>query len=148
MKTSNLSADNLKKILHLDGSIPEATIRSGDIGQRIPCSDSGQLIKTLISLRPLLLQLLQLLQFELLLWQNVAMQFLAPDSHKRDNLPYRHMPEAGHLTRRSTCCSTGRSTCFPTGRSPRRSTTLSLPSNRPLEFWFSYFVKNGLGVLS
>ena len=46
MNTSNLSADNFKKILVLDGSTPEPTIRSGDIGQRIPCFDSCQLITT------------------------------------------------------------------------------------------------------
>ena len=35
MKTSNLSADNFKKVLDLDGSTPEPAIRSGDTGQRI-----------------------------------------------------------------------------------------------------------------
>ena len=58
MKTSNLSADNLKKVLDLDGSTPEPAIRSvdldgsitepeirsGDTGQWIPCFDSCQLI--------------------------------------------------------------------------------------------------------
>ena len=48
MKTSNLSADNLKKILDLDGSTPEPAIQSGDTGQRIPCFDSCQLITTLM----------------------------------------------------------------------------------------------------
>ena len=37
LKTSNLSADNFKKILDLDGSTPEPAIRSSDTGQRIPC---------------------------------------------------------------------------------------------------------------
>ena len=45
---SNLTADNFKKILNLDGSAPEPPIRSGDTGQRIPCSDSCQLITTLM----------------------------------------------------------------------------------------------------
>ena len=49
MKTSNLSADNFKKILDLDGSTPEPAIRSGDTGQPIPCFDSCQLVTTLIS---------------------------------------------------------------------------------------------------
>ena len=48
MKTSNLSADNFKKRLELEGSTPEPVIRSGDTGQQIPCSDSGQLITTLM----------------------------------------------------------------------------------------------------
>ena len=57
MKTSNLSADNFKKILDLDkshmaldldGSTPEPAIGSGDTVQRIPCSDSCQLITTLM----------------------------------------------------------------------------------------------------
>ena len=48
MKTSNLSADNFKKILDLDGSTPEPAIRLGDTGQRIPCFDSCQLITTLM----------------------------------------------------------------------------------------------------
>ena len=42
MKTSNLSADNFKKILDLTGSTPEPAIRSGDTGQRIPCFESCQ----------------------------------------------------------------------------------------------------------
>ena len=46
LKRSNLSADNSKTILELDGSIPEPAIRSGDTGQRIPCFDSCQLIST------------------------------------------------------------------------------------------------------
>ena len=48
LKTSNLSADNFKKILDLDGSTPEPAIRSGDTGQRIPCFDSCQLITILM----------------------------------------------------------------------------------------------------
>ena len=44
-----LSADNFKKILDLDGSTPEPAIRSSDTGQRVPCFDSCQLIKTLMS---------------------------------------------------------------------------------------------------
>ena len=48
MKTSNLSADNFKQVLDLDGSTPEPTIRSGETGQRIPCFDSCQLITTLM----------------------------------------------------------------------------------------------------
>ena len=48
MKTSNLSADNFKKVLDLDGSTLEPAIRSGDTGQRIPCFDSCQLITTLM----------------------------------------------------------------------------------------------------
>ena len=48
LKTSDLSADNFKKILDLDGSTPETAIRSGDTGQRIPCFDSCQLITTLM----------------------------------------------------------------------------------------------------
>ena len=48
MKTSNLSADNFKKILDLDGSTPKPAIRSGDTGQRIPCFDSCQLITKLM----------------------------------------------------------------------------------------------------
>ena len=35
MKTSNLSADNFRKILGLDGSTPEPAIRSSDTGQGI-----------------------------------------------------------------------------------------------------------------
>ena len=49
LKTSNLSADDFKKVLDLDGSTPEPAIRSGDTGQRIPCFDSCQLITTLMS---------------------------------------------------------------------------------------------------
>ena len=41
LKTSNLSVDNLKKILDLYGSTPEPSIRSGDTGQRILCFDSS-----------------------------------------------------------------------------------------------------------
>ena len=46
LKTSNLSPNNLKKILDLDGSTPEPAIRSGDPGQRIPCFDCCQLMTT------------------------------------------------------------------------------------------------------
>ena len=42
MKTSNLSADNIKKVLNLDGLTPEPVIRSGYAGQQIPCFDSCQ----------------------------------------------------------------------------------------------------------
>ena len=48
LKSSNLSADNFKKILDLDGSTPEPAIPSGDTGQRIPCFDSCQLITALM----------------------------------------------------------------------------------------------------
>ena len=48
MKTSNLSADNFKKVLDLDESTPEPAIRPGDTGQRVPCFDSCQLITTLM----------------------------------------------------------------------------------------------------
>ena len=48
MKTSNLSADNFKKILDLGGSTPEPAIRSGVTGQRIPCFDSCQFNTTLM----------------------------------------------------------------------------------------------------
>ena len=48
MKTSNLSADNFKKVLDLDGLTPEPAIWSGDTGQRIPCFDSCQLITILM----------------------------------------------------------------------------------------------------
>ena len=37
------------KILDLDGSTPEPAIRSSDTGQRVPCFDSCQFIKTLMS---------------------------------------------------------------------------------------------------
>ena len=37
LKTSNLSADNLKKILDLDESIPEPVMRAADTGQQISC---------------------------------------------------------------------------------------------------------------
>ena len=47
--TSNLSADNSKKKLDLDGSTPEPAIRSSDTGHHIPCFDSCQLITTLMS---------------------------------------------------------------------------------------------------
>ena len=49
LKTSNLSADNVKKILDFDGSTPKPAIRSSDTGQQVPCFDSCQLIKTLMS---------------------------------------------------------------------------------------------------
>ena len=48
MKTSNLSADNFKKVLDVDGSTPEPAIWLGDTGQRISCFDSCQLITTLM----------------------------------------------------------------------------------------------------
>ena len=48
MKTSNLSADNFKKIFDLKGATPEPAIRSSDTGQLIPCSDSCHLIITLM----------------------------------------------------------------------------------------------------
>ena len=48
MKTSNLSAENFKKALDLDGWTPEPAIQSGDTGQWIPCFDSCQLITTLM----------------------------------------------------------------------------------------------------
>ena len=47
MKNSNLSADSYIKILNLDRSTPEPSIRSGDTGQRIPCLDSCQFMTTL-----------------------------------------------------------------------------------------------------
>ena len=34
-ETGNLSADNFKKVLDLDGSTLEPAVRSGDTGQRI-----------------------------------------------------------------------------------------------------------------
>ena len=40
MKTSNLSADDFKEVLELNGSTLEPAIRSGDTGQRIPCFDN------------------------------------------------------------------------------------------------------------
>ena len=47
MKNSNLSADSYIKILNLDRSTAEPSIRSGDTGQRIPCLDSCQFMTTL-----------------------------------------------------------------------------------------------------
>ena len=47
-ETGNLSADNLKKILDLDGSTLKPAVRSDDNGHRIPCFDSCQLITTLM----------------------------------------------------------------------------------------------------
>ena len=47
-KTGNLSADNFKKVLDLDGSIFEPAVRSADTGQRIFRFDSCQLITTLM----------------------------------------------------------------------------------------------------
>ena len=44
----NLSADNFKKILDLDGWKREPASRSGDTGQQVPCFDSCQLITTLM----------------------------------------------------------------------------------------------------
>ena len=49
LKNSNLSADNFKEILDLDGSAPEPAVLSSDTGQRIPYFDSCQLITTLMS---------------------------------------------------------------------------------------------------
>ena len=48
LKTSNLSADNFKKILDFDGSTSEPAIRSSDTGQRIRYFDSCQLITILM----------------------------------------------------------------------------------------------------
>ena len=45
-ETGNLSADNFKKLLDLDGSTLEPALRSGDAGQRISIY---QLITTLMS---------------------------------------------------------------------------------------------------
>ena len=47
-ETGNLSTDNCKKVLDLDGSTLDPAVRSGDTGQRIPCFDSCQLITTLM----------------------------------------------------------------------------------------------------
>ena len=47
-ETGNLSADNFKKILGLDGSTLEPAVRSGGTGQLMPCFDSCQLITTLM----------------------------------------------------------------------------------------------------
>ena len=44
LKTRNLSADNFKKILDLDGSTPEPAIRPGDTGKQIPCFDTCSLL--------------------------------------------------------------------------------------------------------
>ena len=46
LKSSNLSADNVKQTLELSGWIPEPAIQSGDTDQQIHCFDSCQLIKT------------------------------------------------------------------------------------------------------
>ena len=43
LKTTNLSADNFKKILDLDELTPEPAIPSSDTGQRISCFNSCQL---------------------------------------------------------------------------------------------------------
>ena len=48
IETGNLSADNFKKVLDLDGSTLEPAVRSGDTGQRISCFDSCQLITLLV----------------------------------------------------------------------------------------------------
>ena len=45
-ETGNLSADNFKKVLDLDGSTLEPAVRSDDTGQRISCFESCQLITT------------------------------------------------------------------------------------------------------
>ena len=47
-ETGNLSADNFKRILDFDGSTHEPAVQSGDMGERIPCFDSCQLITTLM----------------------------------------------------------------------------------------------------
>ena len=47
-ETGNLSADNFKKVLDLDGSTFEPSVRSGDTGQRIYLFDSCQLITTMM----------------------------------------------------------------------------------------------------
>ena len=47
-ESGNLSADNFKKIFHLNGWTLEPAVRSGDTGQRMPCFDSCQLITTLM----------------------------------------------------------------------------------------------------
>ena len=47
-ETGNLSADNFKKLLGLDGWTLEPAVRSCDTGQRIPCFDSCLLITTLM----------------------------------------------------------------------------------------------------
>ena len=47
-ETGNLSADNFKKVLDLDGLTLEPAVRSGDTGQRISCFDSCQLITILM----------------------------------------------------------------------------------------------------
>ena len=46
LKTSNLSVNNFKQILDLDGSIPEPVIKSGDTGHWIPSFDSCHFITT------------------------------------------------------------------------------------------------------
>ena len=47
-ETGNLSGDNFKKLLYLDGWTLKPAVRSCDNGQRIPCFDSCQLITTLM----------------------------------------------------------------------------------------------------
>ena len=47
-ETGNLLADNLKKVLDLDGLTLEPALRSGDTGQRISYFDKCQLITTLM----------------------------------------------------------------------------------------------------
>ena len=47
-ETGNLSGDNFKKLLYLDGWTLKPAVRSCDTGQRIPCFDSCQLITTLM----------------------------------------------------------------------------------------------------
>ena len=51
-ETSNLSADNFKKVLDLDGSTPEPAIRSGDTGQGIPCFDHNIDVQSVLSWAP------------------------------------------------------------------------------------------------
>ena len=46
LKSSNLSADNFKKVRELSGSMPEPAVRSGVTSQWIHCFDSCQLITT------------------------------------------------------------------------------------------------------
>ena len=46
--TGNLSANNFKRILDLDGWTLEPAVRSGDTGQQIPCFDSCQLMTTVM----------------------------------------------------------------------------------------------------
>ena len=47
-ETGNLSANNFKRILDLDGWTLEPAVWSGDTGQQKPCFDSCQLITALM----------------------------------------------------------------------------------------------------